>query len=273
MRILTAIGFLVLVSRVAHADVQDWQVNEVLTSAGGDTGVRYVELRNDVGGCLFASSRIEVFDADGGLIANAAPFASTTCFGPNTYFLFATSGAETAFATTSDHGIVPTLPVSAGQVCFTSSASRYDCVRYGTINTVVADFFGPADTTSAAAPNDGNALIRIQTSHVVVDDWDVNLPTPRGPNDGTPWTPPDAGPMPDAAPIADAAPPVDGPVLVDAFAFRDAPIPADADGQRFLDADPVGGADCGCRNSRPAGGEIALTLLVLAMLVRRRTRA
>ena len=264
---------LLLVSRSAGADVQDWQVNEVLTSAGGDTAVRYVELRNDVGGCLFPSSRIEVFDADGALIGNAAPVAATTCFGPDTYFLFATSGAETVFTTTGDHGIVPALPVTAGQVCFTSSTTRYDCVRYGTINTVIPDFFGASDITTTTAPNDGGALIRILTSHVVVDDWEVNLATPRGPNDGTPWTPPDAGPMPDAAPIPDAAPPVDAQPPTDAYVLRDAASGEDARGQRYLDVDPVGGADCGCAQSAPTPGGTFILMLVAGLLMRRRRYA
>ena len=54
---VVALGML-LAAGPAYAGVEDWQVNEVVTAAGGGTDARYVELRNDPGGCLFPSSRV-----------------------------------------------------------------------------------------------------------------------------------------------------------------------------------------------------------------------
>jgi MYXO-CTERM domain-containing protein len=256
-----------LAPATAFADVQDWEVNEIVTSGGGDVQARYVELRNLVGGCMFPTSRIEVYDANGAGIGSAAPFAVTTCFGPDTYFLFATSAAQAQFATDADFAVVPSLPVGSGQVCFVSSLTRYDCVRWGSIVTPVEDFFGAGDFTTATPPPDDFALSRISATHVISIDWDVLEPTPRGPNDGTPWTPPDAGPSPDAGPDAgptlDAGPRPDARLLIDS-----APLP-DSTNTRFLDLDAGGGATCST-GSEPGGA--ALVLLALLALARRRTQ-
>ena len=130
----------------AAAGVEDWEVNELLVLEAGDPAIQYIELRNEVGGCLFPSSRVEVLDSSGSLVD--------------------------AFGTTH------------GQVCFSSSATRYDCVRYGTLATPVPDFFGVGDTSATLAPPDGISLARIDRTHVVIDDWQLATPTPGDFNDG-----------------------------------------------------------------------------------------
>lgn len=246
----------------ALAGVEDWEVNEIVTSGGGDVQARYVELRNLTGGCMFPTSRIEVFDADGEGIGSVAPFSVTTCFGPDTYFLFATSAAEAEFATTADFGVVPGLPAVSGQLCFVSSLTRYDCVRWGSIVTPVEDFFGAGDFTTATAAPDSFALSRISATHVISVDWDILDPTPRGPNDGTPWTPPDAGPSPDAGP--DAGPIVDAGPRPDARLLIDATPSPDSANTRFLDLDATGGATCSTGGG--AGGWFPILLFVCALL-------
>jgi hypothetical protein len=64
----------------ARAATEDWQLNELLVSVDGDLNIRYVELRNDVGGCLFPTSRIEVRAGDGSLVGAVSPVAATTCY-------------------------------------------------------------------------------------------------------------------------------------------------------------------------------------------------
>lgn len=160
MRLALTVGIAIatvagLVPAVAHADLQDWQVNEVLASAGGDPAVRYIELVNPVGGCFFPSTRIEVYGPDGVLLGAVAPVAATTCYGPGTYYLLATSAAVATFGTTADVQMVPAIADSAAQVCFSSSMSRYDCVRWGELTEPVADLFGAQDITVAPAPADG----------------------------------------------------------------------------------------------------------------------
>ncbi len=254
----------------AGAGIEDWEVNEVVTQVGGDVQIRYIELRNLPGGCMFPTTRIVAYDAAGQNVGSINPVVGTTCWGPDTYMLFATTAAQTSFDTGADRSIVPALPVDAGQVCFTSSATRYDCVRWGTIATPVHDFFGASDDSTVAAPASGTALARIATTHVIADDWVGLAPTPRGPNDGTPWSPPDAGPVPDAGP--DAGVPIDAAPTPDAFIFPDAGQRLDARSDRYLDLTPRG-AGCGCSGSGGGGrGSLALLLVALVAALRPATR-
>ena len=283
-RIVLAIALLAS-SRSASAGIEDWQLNEVLTSASGDTDIRYIELFNAVGGCLFATSRIHVYDSDGANIGSTALVATTTCYDPGTYFLLATPQANAALSMNADHLGVPQLPIDDGQVCFSSTSTRHDCVRWGTIGTAVTDLIGTADTTSTLAPPDSQSLARIATTHVVMDDWQLLPPTPHDANDGVIWTPPDAGPMtmPDAGlPVADAGVTPDAPEMptVDAAppVVPDATPDIDARNQRFLDLDPAGGAACGCRvghgdrGDEREGGVLWLLSLTVGALLWRRLR-
>lgn len=253
-------------SHVAKAGIEAWEMNEVVTSAGGDGAVRYLELANLVGGCLFPTSRVVVYDGAGQVVGSAALVTQATCYGAPTYYLLATSAAVTRFGVAADRQIVPPLPADAGQACFVSSQTRYDCVRWGPVSTALEDFFGIGDDSSAQAAPDGQSLARTDHTNVVSADWSLLSPTPRGPNDGTPWTPPDAGPTPDAAPPADAGP--DAGARPDAAIIPDARPVGDASDQRYLDLDPGGGALCSCRTG---GGAPAVLLLLAAIaLVGRR---
>jgi hypothetical protein len=256
----------------ARGDIHDWEVNEVLVSAGGDASVRFVELANPVGGCLFPSSRVVVYDGAGGVLGSVTMVTQTTCYGPDTYYLLATSAAVAAYGVAADKTMAPVLPAGAAQVCFVSSTSRYDCVRWGSLATPLADFFGPGDTSVATSPPDSQALARTGRTHVVMDDWQILSPTPRGPNDGSPWSPPDAGPTPDAGPPPDAGP--DAGPRPDAAMLPDARPTADASPQRYLDVDPGGGATCSCRGGADGGGSALLILGALWLAItRRRGRA
>jgi MYXO-CTERM domain-containing protein len=257
---------------LAVAGVAVFRLSEVVTaSPSADPAARYVELEVFGDGCLFPSTVLRAYDPAGTALGEVAPFASTTCFAAGDYLLFATPAAQAAYATGPVNGAaVPQLPAVAGQLCLISSTTRYDCVRWGTITTPVHDLFGPADDTSAPGPPGGFALARVADVNVVEVDWRVETPTPRAPNDGTPWDPGDAGV--DAAPVdggpddggLDAPRPIDAPFVVDG-AHVDA-------NDRFLDLDPGGGAACGCGagGGAPSG---ALTAVVLAGLLARRRRA
>jgi MYXO-CTERM domain-containing protein len=268
-RAVMAAFILAGVCRSAAAGVEDWEVNEIVVSAGGDSAVRYIELVNLPGGCLFPTSRVTSYDAGGAVVDTQSLVAGTTCFGADTYYLIATSAAKSLFDTDADVSMAPLIPAAAGQVCFISSSTRYDCVRWGSITTPVVDFFGAADTTEAPAPGDGIALERIATTHVVEDDWALDAPTPRGPNDGTPWSPPDAGPTPDAFPPPDAGP--DAGPEPDAWILPDARPVFDANPQGFLDLEAGGGAACSCTGGTAAPGTFAL-LLAAGLLATIRTR-
>ncbi len=247
----------------ARAGVQDWELSEVYR--GTDPQLRYVELANQVGGCLFPSSTIDLFDGQGQLIDTMTLTISTACHGAPTYIVLASAEAASSFGFPRDGVLSSELP-SSGQLCFRSSATYYDCVRWGAISNPIVDLFGPGDSSAATSPAPGRALARTQSTHVVVDDWTEADPTPRQPNDNSTWEPPDAAPIPDAAPTFDAAPPADAGRRTDAAPAQAA---ADAGNSRYLDLDTVGGGSCACQ-STGAGGLSAAFLLILALAIRRR---
>lgn len=252
---------LVLFAGTAHAGPAAWELSEVERAGpGNDAAIRFVEVFADDAGCWFPTTQVAVYDGAGAVLDVVAPFASTTCFPAGTYVLLATTGAEAAHGVAATSNQVPTFPAAARQVCFRSTATIYDCVRWGGQTVVVHDLFGPDDDSSAPAPPGGAALARIASSHVVSDDWIVAEPTPGGPNDGTPIEVPDAGPTPDAGPppdaelVPDAGPPADAAIVE--------PAP-DAQPAAFLDLDPAGGAGCGCQGGRDPSLLLGLGWLVL----------
>jgi MYXO-CTERM domain-containing protein len=257
---------------VAEAGVEDWRVNEVVPADDGDPTLRFIELyvppSKLADNCLFPTSRIEIFRADGTLLDAVPPVTTTRCFAGDTFFLFATVEAAAHFGVPRDANLTTALPAGAGQVCFSSSATRYDCTRWGAITTAVADLYDPSDATAGPAIPDGQALARRSDTGIVVDDFVLGDPTPRQPNDGTTWFPPDAGPPDAAVPIPDAA-------EYDAHEFADARLSPAPDARlqdpNWFLADPGGGATCDCRVGRarptPAGW---LILLVAALALRRR---
>ena len=254
-----------LVAGPAFAAVGDWRLNEVVAaSPSGDANARYVELYTPADACWFPSTRLDAYDAAGLPLGSIAPFAQTTCFGADTYLVLGTSAAGAAFGFAPDVTMAPALPMSAGQLCFASSTTNYDCVRWGAVTSPVHDFLGASDDTSAPSIPPGIALARTQITHVVADDWTLESPTPRGPNDGSPWIPPDAGaPIDAATPPIDAAPPD---AIVDARPPSDAGPVIDAQNHAYLDLDPGGGA-CTCRGGGGgAGGAIPIAIILFALV-------
>jgi hypothetical protein len=242
-------------------------LSEVATaSAVGDPAARYIELEATAEACVFPSTRVISYDGAGRVLGDTAPFPSATCVAAGTYLLLATPAAQVAFATTADGNLVPPMDLDAGQVCLVSTTTRYDCVRWGPVGSPLRDLFGPDDASSAVPPPAGLALARIGELHLIAIDWRVESPTPRRPNDGSPWDPADAGvdaPRPDAA--------VDA-LTVDARrvdAAIDA-VPADGN-QQFLGLDPGGGAACGCGTGARPDGVIVVGAVAL-WLRRRRAR-
>ena len=259
-------GLLALSPSWAVAGIEDWEVNEVHLQSQSDTQIRFVELVNLPGGCLFPSTSLHLYAPDGSLL-DIIPLAQvTTCYAAPTYFLVATSEASAHFGVVSDFGQLTELP-SSGQLCFASSTTLYDCVRWGSVTAPLADLFGSTDFSVAPEPLDNFSLARVQTTHVVVDDWSEISPSPRAPNDGSTWIPPDAGPLPDASPVFDAGPFADAARRTDAGG-TDAKI--DARNTRYLDLDAVGGGDCGCQHTGAAGSLGYGILIALALMLRRR---
>jgi hypothetical protein len=258
--------------------VWDWQISEVVSAVGGDRELRYVELYTPPGtvdNCLYNSSRLEVFDAAGGLLGTVTPFQTTTCYNGETYLLLATPEAQSHFGVQNDAALPVRIPAQAGQVCFKSSSSRYDCVRWGAITKAVVDLNDSHDESTAPPIPDGAGLSRLRTTGIVAVDFEVRGPTPRQPNNGSVWIAPDAGP--DAAP-PDAAPP-DAPPIVRPDSRPYVPPDAKPGLPKFWNADPGGGAAIACdvgAVGRRGGGGVAAGLglalfACMALLHRRRS--
>lgn len=254
---------------LAHAGVSDWELNEVHLSSDGDENLRYVELANEAGGCLFPTSTLDLYDASGALLDTQSLSVVTECHGAPTYLFLASPQAAMYFGVARDGNLSSQLPAS-GQLCFSSSQTNYDCFRWGTVTGPVPDLFGPNDTSAITPSSDGSSMVRANRTHVVAADWEIALPTPRQPNDGTVWVPPDAGVVYDAGIPPDSGPQPDAAQRSDAGPRPDARV-----GIRepdYLDLDTGSGASCGCQTQGRSGGWSALFALLLLPLRRRRTR-
>jgi len=259
----------------AVATIADWRVNEVLPADGAGLGIRYIELfvpPGTSGNCLFPTSRIEIFDAQGMLLGEATPFVSTVCYAGGTFFLLASAQAADHFGVSRDAPLEIDIPAGAGQVCFASSQTRYDCARWGTIATAERYLRDLDDGSSGPAIPDGLALARIGDTGVVSADFVVESPTPGRTNDGTVIDVPDAGPMADAGPPIPDAPPPDARSFIRIDA-RPGDAGPDANlNPRFLSADP-GGGGCSCRvGASGRGGFVSPLALLLLAAWRRRAR-
>jgi MYXO-CTERM domain-containing protein len=271
----------------ALAAIADFRVSEVFPGTAGNPAVRFIELsvpEGTAGNCLFPTTRIEIFDSKGELLGALAPFAATVCYAAGSFFLLATPEAAAFFGVERDSRLDVPLPREGGQVCFASSQTRYDCARWGPVAEEDAlRFLRNTDDATASPPiPEDIALARTGDTGVAAADFQLQSPTPRQPNDGTVWIPPDAGELPDGGGDGDA----DGGDDVDAAPPADAPLPDAPDFRRpdarpivrvdasffdpaFLDADPGGGAACGCRAGRGAP-PLWILLAGLALLLLRR---
>ncbi|MBL4635282.1 MAG: hypothetical protein JKY56_15570 [Kofleriaceae bacterium] len=246
----------------ASAGVEHWQLSEVFQdSSQGNANRRFVELSNTEGGCLFPTSTLDFYDAEGQLLSIQSLAQGTSCFGAPTYFLLATPEITSEFGVPRDRALLASLP-AAGQICFSSSQTNYDCVRWGTISNVIVDLFGQGDQTTISVGSN-LSISRIATTHLVDTDWQARSPSPRQPNDGSVWIPPDAGPQPDAGAIVDAGEVSDARMRIDSGAGADAQGIVDTN-DRYLDLDPTGGASCSCQ-SGPGGGS-AVWIFALLLL-------
>ena len=253
----------------AHAALADFRVSEVFAGSAAAPNAQFVELQvgpNTVANCLFPTTRIEIFDGAGTLIGAVAPFSGTECFAAGTFFLFANPEAAALFGVERDARLDVAIPRNAGQVCLASSQTRYDCARWGTITNAVRYLRNTDDDSGSPPIPPGVALARAGDTGIAGSDFVLQSPTPRQPNDGTVWIPPDGGGLPDEP---DAAVPIPDARLPDArddFTRPDAPPVPRPDAllgnPDFLSADPGGGAALSCST----GGGLSSWLLVLALI-------
>ncbi len=176
-----------------------------------------------------------------------------------------------------DANLTVPIPGATGQACLVSSETVYDCARWGNVTQPVHVLRSPNDTTATPSIPDGLALARRTDTGVVAADFVLQAPTPRQPNDGTVWFPPDAGPeamVPDAPLEADAESFVDARPIIFAD-VRNVSFPdANLTPPLFLTANPGGGAwSCQLAVGRraPLGAAVLLVFFAaLALATRRR---
>ncbi len=259
-----------LSSLSAFAGVETWRINEIVAGVEGNPNIRYIELyappSTDADNCLFPTTHIIVYDAAGTLVGSSSPVTTATCYAGGTYLILASTDAAFYFGIARDANLTATIPAEVGQVCFQSSATPYSCVRWGSVTMPKTDLTHPSDSTSAMGIAGDMALSRKSNTGVVASDFILSTPTPRGPNDGTAWLPPDAGPPADADLTPDAG-------IPDAKVYVDSPPRPSFDSRvdpAWLTASPGGGA-MQCRvGGRGSAGALLLTLLLLAFVRRRR---
>ncbi len=247
--------------------VEDWRINEVVVSVGGDPNIRFVELyvppTPAADNCFFSTTQLELLNAAGEQVGSVVPYPSEIrCFPGNTYFIFATAEASEHFGRSRDKPLTFEIPPGAAQICLKSSAIRYDCVRWGSISNKIHDLNGPSDNSSAMPPPDGSALARRFDTNVISFDFRLQAPTMRQPNDGTTWIPPDAGPPIDAdvrpdADTTDAPPRPDG-----SFPGPDARIGEPP----WYSADPGGGPAISCGVGSAGGVPFDLSPALMALV-------
>lgn len=250
--------------RVALADVR---VSEVSPGAGGDPNLAYVELAIPASGaCVFPTTQLEVYAADGtGLGASPLVDTATCIDGPASLLLTSPDGAA-HWGVGRDGGLTLAIPRAAGQLCVVSTATRYDCVRWGAVTTPLPDFDSSTDTTSAASLAFDSGLARTADTGVVVDDFTLATPTPRAPNDGSIFIPPDASLLPDA-PLPPDASPFDAMPRPDAPPLPDATRADARTNPPWLLADPGVGQGCSITTARSHTAPSSFVLLSLFAVV------
>ena len=257
-------------TRPARAELADVRISEVSPGADGDPNTAFVELAIPASGaCLFPTTRLELFAADGTGLGASALVDTATCLGGPAWLLLTSPDGATHWGVGRDGGLTLALPRAAGQLCLVSTATRYDCVRWGPVTAVIPDFDSSTDMTSAAPLAFDSGLARNGDTGVVADDFALAAPTPRAPNDGSIFIPPDASLLPDAPPPPDASP-FDAAPLPDAAPLLDATRPDARTNPPWLLADPgVGG--CSISHRPPHASRLTpLALAPLLLLYRRR---
>lgn len=184
-------------ARSAWAAFHLMSVTEVFPGTSAAPNAQYIELQMWSGGQNLVSGHpVQIFDANGTMIASAT-FAGNVASGTNqATILIATTEAVTLFGVTPDLTIAAALPLAGGKVCF----DTVDCVAWGSYAGASTGVGTPA--FQALGLVRGRSLVRrldVAGSATVLDggddtgnssnDFILGAPTPRT-NGGQTGTPP-----------------------------------------------------------------------------------
>jgi len=181
------------------------EIDEVMTSYGGNANVQFVEIKMLSAGQNFVTNSVlGAFDASGNFIGDVLIVPGDVTSGANRSWLMGTTTGPTNFQTesglTPDFPMPAGLPTGGGMVCWgapgfivpppgswdhTNPNNYIDCVAYGTysgpgnfkIGTTMGSFPAPDDA-------DGHSLQRTQDTNSSANDW--VCADPASPTNNTP---------------------------------------------------------------------------------------
>lgn len=168
---MLAAGLTLVLAAPASASFHLATVNEVMTSTGGDTGKRFVEMLDTAGEPFpvgFGPYKLISYDQAGAV--QGSQTLSTPL--PTTPFLVSTPAADVALGATGDQVLTIPLPQASGAVCFAHGATdeKVNCMAWGAFSG--SGFPG----VTGAAPADGQSLQSCPSGTVVA------APTPKTAN-------------------------------------------------------------------------------------------
>ena len=155
------------------------EIDEIMTSYGGDPNVQFLEIQMLLGSQgIVSGSQIGAFDTSGAFLGQVYSVTGNVGGGNQRRWLMGTSGFETTSGLTPDFIMSPGMPTVGGMVCWgkpinaSDPAAYVDCIAYGT-------YSGPSNThigtpTSLAA--DGHSLRRISHANDSATDFECANP-------------------------------------------------------------------------------------------------
>ena len=181
---------------VVHAS----EIDEVMTSYGGDANVQFVEIEMlSAGQNITTNSVLGAFDASGTYQGDVLVVPSDVVSGANRRWLMRTTQFQTVSGLTPDFIIPASLPTVGGMVCWgspglsppppgswdhTNPNNYIDCVAYGTYSGSGNTHIGTTGQFPAPDDADGHSLQRVSHANQNVNDFVCG--DPASPTNNTP---------------------------------------------------------------------------------------
>jgi cysteine-rich repeat protein len=181
------------VPRPARATFHLAEINEFMTSYGGDPNAQFVEIEMLATGQQFVKDTVlGAFDSTGAYLGDVLVVPADVLSGANRTWLMGTTAYQNLpGAVAPDFVFTPGLPTTGGMVCWgapgvsvpplgswnhTNPANYVDCVSYGT-------YSGPSNVHTSAPTThdaDGHSLLRTRDTNSSLADFACTSPaTPR----------------------------------------------------------------------------------------------
>ena len=176
---LCVVSLALSIPRTSSASFHIAEIDEIMTSYGGDPNVQFLEIQMLLGGqSIVSGSQIGAFDASGTFLGQVYSVTGNVGGGNQRRWLMGTSGFETTSGLTPDFIMPPGMPVGGGMVCWgkpltaSNPPSYVDCIAYGT-------YSGPSNIhigTPTVLDADGHSLRRIAHTNDSAADFECADP-------------------------------------------------------------------------------------------------